>query len=176
MSNKQQALSALDALSIPYTYYEHAPAHSMEDCAEFDRMFNIPSDVSHCKNIFLSNRQRTAFYLALIDGDKRFSTKDFCKSLYISRVSFAKEEDLMELLGCYPGSASPLGLIFDTQRRITLVCDESLKGKRSLLLHPLDNTATVEIARSDFFDVFLKHTGHVPVFTDTFGDESAKHS
>jgi len=101
-----------------------------------------------------------------MDGDKRFCTKAFCAALSIPRVSFAKEEDLWERLHCFPGSASPLGLIFDTQRRITLVCDESLKRKRALLLHPLDNTATVEISRKDFFDVFLQHTGHVPLFVD----------
>ncbi|MGI6152073.1 MAG: prolyl-tRNA synthetase associated domain-containing protein [Christensenellales bacterium] len=169
MNSKEQALSTLTALSIPYAYYEHAPAHTMEDCAEFDRLHGISSDVSHVKNIFLSNRQRTAFYLVLMDGDKRFSTKEFCGALNIPRVSFAKEEDMLELLGCLPGAASPLGLIFDTERRITLVCDESLQAKRSLLLHPLDNTATVEVSCSDFFDVFLKHTGHVPIFVDIFG-------
>lgn len=173
MSNKEHILRVLDALSIPYTYYEHPPARSMEDCAAFDRLHNIPEDVSHCKNIFLANRQNTAFYLALMDGDKRFVTKDFCAALSIPRVSFAKEEDLFEHMGCYPGSASPLGLIFDSQRRITLVCDESLKHKRSLLLHPADNTATVEIRKEDFFDVFLKHTGHVPIFVDIWENSEA---
>lgn len=171
MDSKQKSLNALAALSIPYQYYEHPPAHTMEDCAEFDRLNGILEDTSHCKNIFLSNRQRTAFYLVLADGDKRFSTRDFCGRLGISRVSFAKEEDLLALLGCRPGAASPLGLIFDAERRVTLVCDESLKNKRSLLLHPLDNTATVELATADFFGVFLKHTGHVPVFVEISGGE-----
>ncbi len=171
MDSKQKALNALTALSIPYQYYEHPPAHTMEDCAEFDRLNGILEDTSRCKNIFLSNRQRTAFYLVLADGDKRFSTRDFCAALGIPRVSFAKEEDLLALLGSLSGAASPLGLIFDAEKRVTLVCDENLKNRRSLLLHPLDNTATVEIAAADFFGVFLKHTGHVPIFVEIFGDE-----
>src|SRR5690606_36977840 len=47
MNSKEQALSTLTALSIPYAYYEHAPAHNMEDSAEFDRLHGISSDVSH---------------------------------------------------------------------------------------------------------------------------------
>ncbi len=127
--NKTQVLNLLEALSISYKYYEHPTANTMEDCAEFDRLQGILGDTSRVKNIFLSNRQRTAHYLVLADGDKRFSTKDFCKQLGIPRVSFAKEEDMLALLGCLPGAASPLGLIFDKERRVTLVCDENLKSK-----------------------------------------------
>jgi len=166
MDCKDSVLETLDSLSIPYRYFEHAPAYSMADCAALDAETGMDESGSHCKNLLLANRQNTAFYLVVTDGDKRFSTKDFCRGLNIPRVSFAKEEDMVRLLRCHPGAVSPLGLLFDEKREVTLVCDAGLRDKSELLFHPCVNTATVELSAGDFFGPFLKRTGHVPVFVE----------
>lgn len=62
----------LDSLSIPYTRVDHEALMTMEACAEADRVL----DVAMCKNLFLSNRQQTVFYLLLMPGDKPFKTKE----------------------------------------------------------------------------------------------------
>ena len=52
----------LDSLGVEYDRVDHAPAMTMEDCKEVDEI--LKSMV--CKNLFLCNRQETAFYLLMI--------------------------------------------------------------------------------------------------------------
>ena len=62
----------LDRLGVPYARVDHAPAMTMEVCQEIDRVLNAVI----CKNLFLCNRQETAFYLLMIPDTKVFHTKD----------------------------------------------------------------------------------------------------
>ncbi len=62
----------LDGLGVEYDRVDHAPAMTMEDCKEVDEI--LESMV--CKNLFLCNRQETAFYLLMIPDTKVFHTKD----------------------------------------------------------------------------------------------------
>lgn len=62
----------LDSLGVEYDRVDHAPAMTMEDCKEVDEI--LESMV--CKNLFLCNRQETAFYLLMIPDTKVFHTKD----------------------------------------------------------------------------------------------------
>ena len=59
-----------------YDRVDHAPAMTMEDCKEVDEI--LESMV--CKNLFLCNRQETAFYLLMIPDTKVFHTKDRIKT------------------------------------------------------------------------------------------------
>ena len=69
--------AALDKLGIPYERFAHGPAMTMADCAVFDAGKNA----AHCKNLFLTNRQGTRFYLMLVVGDKPFQTKRISRAL-----------------------------------------------------------------------------------------------
>ena len=81
----------LDGLGVAYTRADHESAMTMADCREL-------LDCSICKNLFLCNRQKTAFYLLMTPGDKPFHTKDLSAALGVSRLSFAPEEKLPQLL------------------------------------------------------------------------------
>ena len=52
----------LDELDIEYWRIDHEVAQTMEDCEEVDRIL----DAVICKNLFLCNRQKTKFYLLMI--------------------------------------------------------------------------------------------------------------
>ena len=60
------AFDLLDKLGIEYDRVSHDAAFNMELCAEVSRVL----DVSVCKNLFLCNRQKTAFYLLCMPPDK----------------------------------------------------------------------------------------------------------
>ena len=87
------AFDLLDKLGIEYDRVSHDAAFNMELCAEVSRVL----DVSVCKNLFLCNRQKTAFYLLCMPPDKPFHTKDLSAQIGSSRLSFAPEESLWEL-------------------------------------------------------------------------------
>ena len=100
--------AALDSLGIPYIRFEHDATATMEDCAAVGKAL----EGTICKNLFLCNRQQTAFYLLTMPGDKPFHTKDLSAQIGSSRLSFAPPEKMEELLNTHPGSASVMGLLF----------------------------------------------------------------
>ena len=62
----------LDSLCVAYDRIDHEAAFTMEVCEEIDKVLGGKT----CKNLFLCNRQKTAFYLLLMPGDKPFKTKE----------------------------------------------------------------------------------------------------
>lgn len=153
-------LSCLDALGIACRVAEHPPAYTMEDCAEVDRGLHALT----VKNIFLTTKNGKRFYLCITRPDARFKTADISKQAGSSRLSFAPEEKLFELLRCHGGSASPLGLMFTD--RVSLLVDSALRDQPTLAFHPCDNTRTVAMSGRDFFDVFLPSVHVVPIFVE----------
>lgn len=148
----------LDALGIEYDRAEHAPAMTIADCAETDRKLNALT----AKNYFLTTKNQKRFFLCLVRPEARFVTKDVSKQADSSRLSFGPEEMLFELLCVRPGSVSPLGLMFDTERRVELLVDSRLWDAERIAFHPCDNTQTVAMASRDFFEKFLPAVGRVP--------------
>ena len=88
-----------------------------------------------CKNLFLTNRQQTAFYLLLMPGHKPFRTKDLSHQIGSARLSFASPEHMLELLDIAPGSVSVLGLMNDHDGRVRLLIDRDLLQDAYLCCH-----------------------------------------
>lgn len=146
----------LDRLGVPYERVDHAPAMTMEVCQEIDRVLNAVI----CKNLFLCNRQKTAFYLLTMPGGKPFHTKVLSAQLGTTRLSFAPPELMESMLRCTPGSASVLGLAYDTERRVRLVMDRAVHDAAWFGCHPCKNDASLRLRTEDLLHVFLPHTGH----------------
>lgn len=163
MSNKAAVLQRLDALAVPHQVYPHAAAFTMEDCLALP--FAGP-DVTICKNILLCNRQQTAFYLYVTLAGKPFRTADVSKLLGVSRLSFAPEGCLEEMLQLRSGSLNPMGLWFDEAHRIAFVVDTAICRTPRIAFHPCDNTATVVFAQEDFWNKVVPTLGTPPVFLD----------
>lgn len=146
----------LDRLGVPYERVDHAPAMTMEVCQEIDCVLNAVI----CKNLFLCNRQKTAFYLLTMPGGKPFQTKVLSAQLGTTRLSFAPPELMESMLRCTPGSASVLGLAYDTERRVRLVMDRAVHDAAWFGCHPCKNDASLRLRTEDLLHVFLPHTGH----------------
>ena len=157
---ERRAYDLLDRLEISYLRVDHPPALTMEDCVAIGAALNAPV----CKNLFLCNRQKTCFYLLLMEGDKPFKTKDLSAQLEIARLSFASEEAMADFLGVHPGSVTPLGLENDRNKRVQLVIDRSLLENDRIGCHPCRNTSTVGFSTEDFLHKLLPALGHPPVF------------
>lgn len=149
MSHKAQVIERLRRENIPFALYEHAPVHSMQDCAALP--FAAP-DMMFCKNILLCNRQKTAFYLYVTPPDKPFRTAEVSRALGVSRLSFAPPEALPALLGLGSGSLSPLGAWFDRDGVIQLVFDRETHRPGRIAFHPCDNMATLVFDQDVFWE------------------------
>lgn len=141
----------LDSLGIAYDRIDHEAAYTMEVCEEIDKVLGGRT----CKNLFLCNRQKTAFYLLLMPGDKPFKTKDLSQQIGSSRLSFAGEEDMLELLNLTPGSVTVLGLMYDKDHRVKLLVDEEVFDDEFFGCHPCINTSSIKMKTSDVFKIVI---------------------
>lgn len=145
----------LEQLDIPFTRADHPAAFTMEECEAVSQALHTPI----CKNLFLCNRQKTAFYLLLLPASKPFRTKEITAQLGCARLSFAGEEQLASLLHLTPGSATIFGLQYDTENRVQLVVDRDLLDEAFFGCHPCINTSTIRLSTSDVFNR-LTHALH----------------
>ena len=155
---EMRAYKLLLELGIEFQRVDHAPAMTMEACADIDKALGT----AMCKNLFLCNRQMTQFYLLLMPGDKPFKTKDLSYQIGTSRLSFATEEHMADLLDLTPGSATILGLMNDKENSVTLLIDEAVLNEEYICCHPCVNTSSVKIKTSDVLEKLI------PVLGNTF--------
>ena len=156
------AFDLLDTLGMDYDRVSHDAAFTMELCADVSAVLGV----SVCKNLFLCNRQKTSFYLLCMPPDKPFHTKDLSAQINSSRLSFAPEDSLWELLHCHPGSATVLGLANDTEHRVQLLLDREVYDAPYMSCHPCICTSTLKLKTSDVLTRLLPHTGHTPIVVD----------
>lgn len=156
---ESQTFLKLQELGIDYSYVNHEPAATLELCSDIDKVL----DTHICKNLFLCNRQKTAYYLLLIEGNKIFKTKFLSSQIQSSRLSFASAEDMLDLLHVSPGSASVFSLLFDGGGKVQLLIDEPLLSYDSLGFHPCKNTSSLKISMDSLLHCFLPYTGHSPL-------------
>lgn len=159
----------LDGLGIPYQRLDHWPAVSMEVCGEIDKSLNAVI----CKNLFLSNRQETAFYLLMIPVDKPFKTKYLSAQLGVSRLSFGREEFMERFLDNTPGSATVLGLMNDTENRVQLVIDRDVLRHEFVGCHPCINTSSLRLWVSDVLEKLLPALHHTPILVELPWEQEA---
>ncbi len=146
----------LDRLGIEYWRTDHPAADTMEECLEIDAVLGAMV----CKNLFLTNRQHTAFYLLLMPGSKPFRTKELSAQINSSRLSFGTGEEMEELLDCRPGSSSIMGLMNDRAQRVQLLVDEDVLKAEYFGCHPCRNTTSLKLRTEDVFGKYLPATGH----------------
>jgi Ala-tRNA(Pro) deacylase len=137
-------------------------ADTMDKCDAVSAVLGIPV----CKNLLLCNRQKTEFYLLLMPPHKPFKTKDLSRQIGSARLSFASEEDLWELLRVTPGSATLLGLMNDTDRRVRLLIDRPVAEAEWISCHPCICSSSLKLRTRDVLDILLPRIGHVPTIVD----------
>lgn len=146
----------LDTLGITYERVDHEPAQTMEVCEGIEGTLGAPI----CKNLFLCNRQGTAFYLLLMPGSKPFKTKELSSQIGASRLSFASPEHMLEYLGVLPGAVSVLGLMNDRRRCVYVLIDSEVLDAEYVGCHPCVNTSSLKLRMRDVLEKFLPATGH----------------
>ena len=146
----------LDNLGVPYEKYEHEAIMTIEAAEELDKKMGLEI----CKNLFLSTRHSTEFYLLLMVGSKKFNTGKVSKQINVPRMTFAGDDYMLEYLDIRPGSVSPLGLMNDKGNNVNLLIDEDVLNMEKIAVHPCVNTATLVIKTKDLIEKILPACGH----------------
>ncbi len=153
---RQQLFSTLADLGIETKTIDHPAVFTV---AESD-MVEIDLPGAHTKNLFLKDDKGTLF-LVIANAGTPVDLKGLSKKLGAGRFSFGKPELLMEMLGVTPGSVTAFAVINDPASHVKIVVDDALMADTSINCHPLENTATTNIARDDLLR-FIRATGHEP--------------
>lgn len=143
-------------LQIVTRTVEHEPLFTVAESGKLER--ELPG--AHTKNLFLKDESGDLF-LVVAESTTRVDLKALARTLRAGRFSFGRPELLMQALGVPPGSVTAFALINDPERRVRLVVDAELMHHDSINCHPLENTATTNIARDDLLR-FVRACGHEP--------------
>ena len=145
LAKEQRCYELLDRLGIEYYRVDHEYADTIEACHEVEKTLGA----NICKNLFLTNRQQTDFYLLLMPGDKPFKTKLLSKQIGTARLSFATPEHMEKYLDITPGSVSVLGLMNDKENKVQLIVDEDILKEELFGCHPCINTSSLKLYTKD---------------------------
>ena len=151
--DKAQTYQYLNDRGIRYEITEHPAVFNMAEVAEL----TLPYPEVNAKNLFVRDKKKR-FYMLTVRGNVRADLKAFRKMLGVTGLSFASVEELDSILKLYPGAVTPLGLLNDEEKRVTLYIDESFMSGL-IGLHPNDNTATIWMQAADLVKL-LREDGH----------------
>jgi Ala-tRNA(Pro) deacylase len=155
-ANRQDLFARLAELGIPTRTVEHEAVFTVAESSEIERQ--IPG--AHTKNLFLKD-EAGALFLVVAMAATRVDLKGLSRTLGARRFSFGKPDLLLEALGVAPGSVTAFAVLNDTARRVGVVIDAALMEHATINCHPLENTATTNIARDDLLR-FIRACGHEP--------------
>lgn len=147
----------LDSLHISYQRVDHDALPTIEACRQVDALLKTPM----CKNLFLRNTQKTAFYLLLLPGEKKFKTAALSKQIGSARLSFGEPEFMEQLMDLTPGSVTVLGLMNDTENKVRLLIDRDVIENHAFIgCHPCINTSSLKLKTQDLITKILPAIHH----------------
>ncbi len=149
----------LSSLGIEYKIYEHKAVYTMEESAKEEENLDLPENGIVVKNLFLKEHNSDKFFLVVTSGNKNADIKSLRRFLGTKPLSFASEDELCDKLGVTRGAVSPLAVINDEEKCVSLIIDDSLKGEL-LGVHPNENTSTVFVSYSEL-EKYAESCGHM---------------
>jgi len=156
----EQVFAVLDRLQIRHSTITHKAMRTVEDSIALRE--GVPGGYS--KNLFLRNRKGRMVLVTLLE-DRMVNLKAFGRQLDIGKPSFASPQRLMHYLGVIPGAVTPLAVVNDKSKAVTVVLDKALLEKNPLHFHPCDNTMTTTIDADDLLK-YIESLHNPPTIVD----------
>jgi Ala-tRNA(Pro) deacylase len=163
-TTEKEFLDFLNANGFAYQRVEHPAVFT---CAEAEAHRPDVPAVS-TKNLFLCDKKARRFFLAVTACEKTVKLDALAGQLGVPHLRFGSEENLMRLLGLTRGSVTMMGLANDRDHVVELWIDAEIWQGDYFLSHPLVNTATLVLEKSEL-ERFFVMTGHTPHFFDAGG-------
>jgi Ala-tRNA(Pro) deacylase len=140
---------------IDYQRQDHPPVFTVKQALRLVP----PLPGAKTKNLFVRDRKGRRHFLVVVGYEKSVDLRTLSALLGVSKLGFASPERLQRYLGVDPGSVSLLGVLTDTKQAVEVIIDKDLWSAEAFQCHPLVNTSTLVISRSDL-ERFLEITGH----------------
>lgn len=157
--NKEQIYEYLKRRNVWFEVDIHKAVYNMADLLDVD----ISYPEGDAKNLFLCDDKKINYYLITVKGDKRVNLSKFRRDNGTRPLSFASSEELENIMGLIPGSVTPLGILNDKDKRVTVFIDSEFKPSDIIGVHPNDNTATLWLKTKDLIDIIKDNDNVVKV-------------
>jgi len=158
-------MNILQFLSEHSIQYERVDHPAVFTCEEAGRLVP-PLPGADTKNLFLRDKKGQRHFLIVVGYEKSVNLKALAPVLGVPNLSFASPERLKTYLGIEPGSVSLLAVANDNARAVQVVFDEDLWKAEILKCHPLVNTSTLVIKRTEvirFFEILGHSFSVLPI-------------
>jgi len=165
LEKQKELFMFLDTCGIAYTSHDHIPLCTAADAERLSQ--EIPGAV--CKNLFLKDSKGQVWLISAL-MDTKIPLKQVAKKIGAPGLRFADEHMLTDYLGVTAGSATPFGLINDTNKEVNVILDaaffaQTRSGVDLVGFHPLSNDATIVLHPDDLKKVICLW-GFCPMIMD----------
>ena len=149
--------SKLNELGIEFQIVEHEPATTTELADKFIEGI----EGVRTKTMFLTTKKKTAFFLVIMDDNKRLDMKHFEELSGAKRIKMASANSLFEKMELPPGIVSPFGLLNNEDHDIQVFIDEEIINEERMSFHPNTNEKTLFLNTGDLL-TYLESIGYPP--------------
>ena len=159
IATEKELLQFLDVHDFTYQRIEHPAVFT---CAEAE-LHRPKVPAISTKNLFLCDKKARRFFVAVTACEKTVKLEALASRLGVANLHFASEGNLGRLLGVTRGAVTMMGLVNDTSHQVELWIDADIWQGDYFLSHPLVNTATLILSKTElqrFFDL-TGHTVHL---------------
>ena len=158
--DKQDIYCYLSEKNVWHEITEHTAVYNMAEVSDVA----LPYPEADGKNLFVRDDKKRNYYLITVKGDKRVDLKEFRRNNGTRALSFASDSDLMDIMGLIPGAVTPLGILNDTEHKVSVYIDAAFFEPPCLIgVHPNDNTATVWLKAVDLVSILREHGNQVNI-------------
>ncbi|KAL0910902.1 hypothetical protein M5K25_018998 [Dendrobium thyrsiflorum] len=159
---KTQLLAHLKELQIDFATYEHPVVLTVEAQAKY--VGHLRGSLS--KNLLLKDKKHRYYVISALAGTN-VDLKVMSQRLGLGKggLRMAPEEALQEILQVPLGCVTPLALINESARAVSLLLDKAFKAQECCFFHPLSNDTTISLSASNL-DKFLMSIGRNPSYID----------
>ncbi len=157
MEAYEKVVEVLNELDIPFEIVEHEPALTTEQADSFIEGI----EGVRTKTMFLTNKKKTAYYLLIMDDQKRLDMDLLKELIGANRVRMASPESLFEKMSLPAGVVSPFGLLNNTDKDIHVYFDKKIMSEKRMSFHPNTNEKTLFVDTLDLLR-FLEAIGYEP--------------
>jgi len=170
--NKQEIYHFLNDQKICHEVTEHKAVFNMTEVAEIDLRY----PEADAKNLFVRDSKRQHYCLIVVRGDKRVDLNAFRHQQGLRPLRFAPPEELMDVLQLEAGSVTPLGILNDQQRQVSVFLDRDFTQPPGLIgVHPNENTATVWLKTEDLIRIIAEHGNPLEIIDLPLVGQAAEH-
>ena len=109
--------------------------------------------------MFLTNKKKTAYYLLIMDDQKRLDMDLLKELIGANRIRMASSESLFEKMNLPAGVVSPFGLLNNAEKDIHVYFDKEIMSEKRMSFHPNTNEKTLFLDTVDLLR-FLEAIGY----------------